>query len=574
LLGNSLIVRHAYLAWLRGRLRRFTGAAARAREVQHETLLAKVARNADSDFGRDFGFATIRSAADFRARVPVLTYEDHRPYISRVLNGDTRALFGPNTRVLMFAMTSGTTGEPKRVPITKELFYEYRMGWQMWGAGTYGDHPDLLHKKTLQLSSDWQQYAAPCGIPCGQISGLAATTRPAISQIMFLPPPATTRIHNAAAKHYAALRFALATPKVGMIITANPSSLVEFARRANQQSESLIRDIHDGTLNCELPAEVRESLASRIAKRNPGRARELEQLVSRHGSLQPKDAWPGLSVLAVWTGGSIGIFLPRLDEAYGSVAVRDHGLSASEGRMTIPLSDRTSAGMLDFHHHYFEFIPVEEHGKPNPTVLEGHELEVDRDYFILLTTSGGLYRYDIHDVVRCVGFRGQAPLLEFLNKGKNFANFTGEKLSEHQVIRAMEKTYGEMQLPIHHFLLAPVMEGQPRYVLLVEQSAHQGRGAELAERFQRNLAQLNEEYAEKCASGRLLPTQVREVPTGTWHRMREEKTRARGNFEEYKHTCLVQDLTAVDRLTGARPGIPSGVAAAATSVPSASLSQT
>lgn len=552
-LGNSLIVRHAYLAWLRARLRRFTKASTRARELQHETLLAKISRNANSEFGRDFGFSEIRTAADFRARVPVLSYEDHRPYISRVLNGETTALFAPGTRVLMFAMTSGTTGEPKRVPITKELFYEYRAGWQMWGAGAYGDHPDLLRKKTLQLTSDWQQYSAPCGIPCGQISGLAATTKPAISQMMFLPPPATTRIHDAAAKHYTSLRFALATPKVGMIITANPSSLVEFARRANQHSESLIRDIHDGTLSYEIPAEVRGVLGSRIAKRNPERAQELERLVNTHGSLLPKHAWPGLSVLAVWTGGSIGIFIPQLEDIYGAAAIRDHGLSASEGRMTIPLTDGTSAGMLDFHHHYFEFIPVEEHGKPNPTVLEGHELEVDRDYFILLTTSGGLYRYDIHDVVRCVGFNGQAPLLEFLNKGKNFSNFTGEKLSEHQVIRAVEKSLSEMKLPMNYFQLAPIMEEQPRYILLVEKSAHQGRAAELAALFQQHLSRLNEEYAEKCASGRLLPVQVREVPAGTWHRMRDEKTRARGNFEEYKHACLVQDLTAVERLTTARP---------------------
>jgi hypothetical protein len=257
-------------------------------------------------------------------------------------------------------------------------------------------------------------------------------------------------------------------------------------------------------------------------------------------------------VLAVWTGGSIGIFLPRLEELYGQAAVRDHGLSASEGRMTIPLADGTAAGLLDFHHHYFEFIPVNEHGTPNPTVLEGHELEEAQDYYILLTTSGGLYRYDIHDVVRCVGYHGRAPLLEFLNKGKNYSNFTGEKLSEHQVIRSVEKSLTEMGLPINFFLVAPVMDGQPRYVLLVEQKAHQGREAELAARFQYNLEQLNEEYADKCASGRLLPAQVREVPAGTWTRMRDEKTKARGNFEEYKHTCLVQDLTAVDRLTGSR----------------------
>src|SRR6185503_13327911 len=135
----------------------------------------------------------------------------------------------------------------------------------------------------------------------------------------------------------------------------------------------------------------------------------------------------------------------------------------------------------------------------------------------LLTTSGGLYRYDIHDVVRCVGFRGEAPLLEFLNKGKNFSNLTGEKLSEYQIVRAVEKSFGELNLPVDFFAVAPVMEGQPRYVLLVEPKYRCGREANLAARVQANLEQLNEEYAAKCASGRILPALVGEVPAGTWH---------------------------------------------------------
>ena len=268
-----MIIRYAYLAWLRARLRQFRADAVRAREIQQQTLLAKISRNAASQFGRDYGFAEIRSVADFRARVPVLTYEDHRPYIAKVLHGDTSAMFGPGTKVLMFAMTSGTTGEPKRLPITKQLFYEYKMGWQMWAAGVYGDHPELLMKKTLQLTSDWQQFTSPCGIPCGQISGLAANTRPKIADLIFLPPSATSRIHDSQAKHYAALRFALASSNVGTIITANPSSLVEFACRASRQRESLIRDIHDGTLTCEIPAAVRADLGQKIGKRRPHRAR-------------------------------------------------------------------------------------------------------------------------------------------------------------------------------------------------------------------------------------------------------------------------------------------------------------
>ena len=450
----------------------------------------------------------------------------------------------------MFAMTSGTTGEPKRVPITAELFREYKAGWFIWAGGVYGDYPNLLLKKSLQLSSDWQQYRAPSGVPCGQISGLAASTRPRIGQFMFLPPPATTRIHDAAAKHYATLRFALATKNVGSIMTANPSSLVEFARRANQDCESLMRDIHDGTLSCDVPADVRRTLARSINKRRPRRARELERLANAHGALLPKHAWPNLSVLAVWTGGSVGVFLPQLPELYGNVAVRDHGLSASEGRMTIPLANGTSAGLLDFYHHYFEFIPVEEHGTPSPTVLEAHELERDRDYYILLTTSGGLYRYDIHDVVRCVGFRGEAPLLEFLNKGKNFSNLTGEKLSEYQVVRAVEKSFAELDLPIDFFAVAPVMEEQPRYVLLVEPKYRCGREAESGSpRASEPRTAQRRVRGQMCRAGECCRSKFARCRPARGTRMRQQKTGARGNFEEYKHIYLVQDLTFVDRMT-------------------------
>jgi hypothetical protein len=257
-------------------------------------------------------------------------------------------------------------------------------------------------------------------------------------------------------------------------------------------------------------------------------------------------------VLAVWTGGSVGVFLPQLADLYGKTVVRDHGISASEGRMSIPLEDNTSAGLLDFYHHYFEFIPAEEYESPHRTVLEAHELEEGRDYYIVMTTAGGLYRYDIHDLVRCVGYKGQAPMIEFLNKGKHFANLTGEKLSEHQAIRAVEKAFGEMQLPIETFTVAPVIEDHPRYVLLLEPGSHDGRTSELAARVQANLQRLNEEYAAKTSSGRLLPLEIRYVPAGTWRALRHEKTNERGNFEQYKHPCLANELEFAERLGAAR----------------------
>ena len=107
-LGLPLIARS------RGSARRFLRDCRVADEVQRDLLRRRIARHADSEFGRDHYFGEIKTAADFRRRVPISGYDRHEPYIDKVRNGDTSALFGPGTKVLMFALTSGRPAGPRR----------------------------------------------------------------------------------------------------------------------------------------------------------------------------------------------------------------------------------------------------------------------------------------------------------------------------------------------------------------------------------------------------------------------------------------------------------------------------
>ena len=164
-------------------------------------------------------------------------------------------------------------------------------------------------------------------------------------------------------------------------------------------------------------------------------------------------------------------------------------------------------------------------------VLEAHELEEGQDYYILLTTSAGLYRYDIHDVVRCVGFQGEAPLLTFLNKGAHFSSITGEKLSEFQVVSAVRNAFAELGLATGEFSVAPVMQERPGYVLLVERVPGGRRNRDNSpNRVDRHLQQLNCEYAEKRRTGRLNPLSILGIPAGTWRALRDERTAAQGQL--------------------------------------------
>jgi len=554
-----MLIRWSYVLLRQLELKRFKAQARHTQRIQRRVLFEKLRQHADSDLGRDHGFSNIRSIDDFRRQIPLTTYDYYSPYVERVKRGDLRAMFRPGTKLWMFALTSGTSGEPKFIPVTGEFFRDYRRGWHYWGLGTFMDHFDLTWKWTLQLTSNWQEFYTEGGIPCGQISGLAAESAPAISRTVFLLPKWLVKIRDANARRYMALRLSIQSPKVGMIITANPSTLVEFARLADRRKESLIRDLYDGGLpdDVQIPAEVRRRLAGPLARRHPRRARELEAIVERRGTLYPRDFWPGMRVMGVWTGGTVGAYLPRVTEYYGDVVFRDHGLSASEGRMTIPFRDGTCSGMLDYETSYFEFIPEEEHESAKPTVLEAHELERDRNYYIVLSTSSGFFRYDIHDLVRCVGFEGSAPLLEFLNKGSGFSNITGEKVSEFQAVAAVKSSFAEMDLPFEQFTMAPVFGDPPGYVVLLEKPLPPSHGTALAGKINEHLMRLNTEYQSKLQSGRLRPVALHRVPEGTWERLRQRKISRRGiGLEQYKHPYLVSKLSFIDELGGLAPGAP------------------
>jgi hypothetical protein len=533
--------------------RRFLATTTRCRETQQDALRRLLALNSESRFGRAHRFGEIRTTADFRKRLRVADYEAYRPYIEQLKLGDHEAMLGPGNRLLMFSLSSGTTSQSKFIPITQQFLDDYRRGWQIWGIQTLDDHPGVNCRNIVQLSSDYDRFRTPGGTPCGNISGLVTAIQKPIVRTMYTVPGIVSKISDSDAKNYTALRLAVADDNVGMVITANPSTLIQLAKIADAESESLIRDIADGTLSLRYPVaeDVRKKLRRRISRPNRARARRLEQIIAETGRLFPRDYWPGMQVVAVWTGGSAGAYLSSLRRFYGDVAMRDHGLSASEGRMTIPLHDNRSDGVLDVVTHFFEFIPEREHGCENPTVLEAHELQEGESYFILLTTSSGLYRYDIHDVVQCTGFCGTTPMLKFLHKGAHIANVTGEKVSESQVVTAVCNSVEQMQIHLKHFTVSPVWGEPPRYQLLAEEQdvLSPSVGEELADHVDRQLQQLNCEYREKRQSGRLASLKWLPLPEGTWMRFaKKSQQKLGGSQEQYKHPCLVPDMDFSARL--------------------------
>jgi hypothetical protein len=523
-----------------------------AGDVQRQLLLGRIARHADSQFGRDHFLHEVRTPADFRKRVPISGYDRHEPYIDRVRRGDTGALFGAGTEVLMFAMTSGTTNRPKTIPVTREALTDYREGWTIWGIMAFDAHREMIKnglKPILQVASDWRESFTPGGIPCGAITGLTAHMQNRMVRTKYCMPAAASRIKDIESKYYVGLRFSIYRD-LGTIIAANPSTILAMARLGDREKQTLIRDLFDGTIDTrwQIPAEIRRQLLRKTRRRHKATARELERIVAESGRLLPRDYWPNLQFLSNWMGGTMRAYLRGYPEFFGDTPVRDVGLIASEGRMTIPIEDGTAAGVLDVRHHYFEFIPEEQGDLDQPETVEATDLIEGRNYFIVLTTAGGLYRYNISDLVRCVGYYGQAPMIEFLNKGAHYSSLTGEKLSEHQVIAAVESAQRAIGVHVRSYLLTPTWDDPPYYSLLIEESdlADAGIIERLAGAVEHELRCQNVEYVSKRDTLRLGPVRILKVADGSWAEFQKRRlVRSGGTVEQYKQPHLVPDLDLI-----------------------------
>lgn len=539
---------------LRARLqaRRFLQETRTTRSVQHARLMEFITKHGSSDFGRDHRFSDIRTVQDYQKQVPLRGYDEHEPYIKRVREGDVGALFAPNTKILMFAMTSGTTSEPKTIPVTQESLDNYRMGWTIWGIQAFDAHPTITEKgmrNILQLVGNWRETTTQSGIPCGAITGLTAAMQNPLVRQTYCMPPATMGIKSIEAKYYVALRLSIVRD-VALVISANPSTLLGIARMGDREKELLIKDIYDGTLSdrWDIPGQIRRSLRFLTLPKARHTARRLEEIVGRTGRLLPRDYWPNLSLLGNWTGGTMGMYLKSYPEYFGAAAVRDLGLIASEGRFTIPIEDGTPGGVLDIRRHFFEFIPEDQADSSQPDIVEASDLIEGRRYFIIPTTAGGLYRYQINDLVRCIGKYNEAPILEFLNKGSHFSSLTGEKLSEFQVVAAVQQSLQALNLHIQSFLLLPTWNDTPRYALLVEHDdiTDSDVAFNLAVEVDRRLSELNIEYENKRSTRRLAPVQVRRIVSGSWVEFQKKRlAKSRGVLEQYKQPCLLPDLEAI-----------------------------
>jgi hypothetical protein len=526
---------------------RFHEATWQPAAAQKQKLLGIVRRNQNTTYGQEHGFGHIRSIKDYQAHVPRNSYETLSPYIERVMRGEPNVLTAEQP--LMFATTSGTTGRSKYIPVTPSYLREYNHGVQVHTYQMLTDFPDILEGKALVSASGDIEGYTESGLPYGAISGHVAHTQPAFVRGFYAIPYEISKIKQFDSKYYLTLRYALAAD-IRILLTPNPSSLLLLAEKMTVYADELIYDIRHGTVN---PAFVPENASTRLTsdvRPDPRRADDLSAHLRRNGRLLPADAWPNLRIITCWKGGTMPLYLRKVPTYFGDCPIRDLGYMATEGRGATPLVNSGAGGVLNITSHFFEFVPADQIDDPAPDFLTCDELESNREYYVHFTTSAGLYRYDINDVIRVVDFFHHTPVIQFVRKGQGITSITGEKLTEPQVTAALLQAMDMCALDIEHVTACVEWDEPPHYAFYAELSdlSTERECQGFLAQIDRALCAQNIEYEGKRSSGRLGVPVLKRVARGSYDALRQLRVAEGAPETQVKFPHLSPDMKFGERL--------------------------
>jgi len=510
----------------------------RVADVQQQVLRSILRLNQSTAFGERHRFAETTSIEDFQRFCPVQTYDSLHPYIEEQGHTGSPTITAENT--VFYAKTSGTTGAAKLLPVTPTMLAQIKHQQALAGYLQYHACPRAFRGSLLGIMGAAEEERTATDKQVGSISGVMYEMLPWPMKRKFILPSIVFAIKDHLTKYLLILRLALVEKDITYIATANPSTFVLLLELAHKYREELLTGIETGQWPADRPLSPKVVEAVRYKLRpNLARAVELRQLFATREQLAIRDIWPHVALVATWTGGNCRIPLQAVKaQLPEQTLIMDLGFLASECRTTLTVEADTASGLPVFTDYFFEFVERARWDDKQPEFLTLDRLEPGREYYIFVTTTGGLYRYDMNDIVTVTGRRQEVPLIEFLQKGRGVTNITGEKLYEKQVIQATADLAAQCSLTIPFFIaLADRTAG--RYEFYFELSGSVAPDLqELSRLLDENLCRQNEEYMQKRASGRLKPLLAQRLRWGAATSFRAHMVKHGQKEGQFKVQCL------------------------------------
>lgn len=503
------------------------------RKSQEATLRAILTYSKDTDYGREHDFGWILQAQDdtelyarYQQKVQAHDYEEVRPYMERIKHGAADVLF-PG-RPVMYATTSGTTKEPKWVPITpKYLKNIYGKMTKVWLFNFLKNRPKVYKGKIISIVSTPVEGYAPDGLPYGSVSGVTRRDCPGFVKKLYTNPFEAYEIKDYTSRYYTIMRMGIEL-NTTLSVTANPSTVIEMQNIVDKYFDLMCDDIEHGTLSdqMQIADDIRRACQP-FLRPNPERAQELRDLKKKHGRVLPKHYWPDFQLLNCWHCGNTKIYYDKLQGFYPEQTLnQEFGYFSSECRFGLVLDD-TDYTVLFPHMHYYEFVEEHDLESPNRTFLQLHELQPGKRYCPFVTTFAGMFRYDMNDLVEVAPTPFcQTPRIFMIQKINGIVTMTGEKLHERQFIHAVHAAEEALQMPCKFFVGFADLElsAYHFYYEFTDRSTSQADAERFTAYVDEQLKQENIEYASKRDSFR--------VKDPVTHRLVEL------SFEKFKEMCI------------------------------------
>lgn len=376
-------------------------------ETQKGVLFSQLFLAEDTEYGKKYGFKSIKTVEDFQRQVPIVHYEDFEPYIERTRRGEAD-VFWPG-QIKRFAKSSGTTNaKSKFIPITEESLEEchFKAGKDMV-ALYVNNHPnaELFQHKNLRLGGSAEMYQ-DFNTEFGDLSAILIDNLPFWVEIVNTP-----------------------SRKVSLMSEWESKMKAIIAEVKNEDVSSMTG----------VPSWMMVLLLKLLKETHHKNLIEL---------------WPNLEV---FFHGGIGFspYREQYEKLVGKKINYYEIYNASEGFFGI--QDRSDADdmllMLDYG-IFYEFIPMEHIGENHPKTLTIGEVELGKNYAMVLSTNGGLWRYLVGDTVR---FTSKDPYrIQVSGRTKHYINAFGEELMINNVESALAQACSCTNASVKDYTGAPI----------------------------------------------------------------------------------------------------------------------
>ena len=442
-------------------------------ETQEKILMEIMDENKDTEYGKKIGFKDVHSIEDFQRIVPLSDYDTYADYVDRMLNGEENLMMA--AKCIRYCSSSGSVGKPKILPQSaRALFNMQSMGFAATPACAsiwFKKHGMKFPKQIGPVAVILTGHKLKDGKMCNGAGQVPFTYLKPISKFFMTTPNDFMYPENedAVDSTYFHLRFALERRDLTYLGSMVVTLLTTMFDYLEANWEMMCKDIEMGTIDpsVKCPDDLRKKYEKKF-KPNPKRAAEIRRECEK-GFDTPiaKRIWPDY----VWSYGMVGsnlqFYVEKLRKHIGDAPIHNMGYAAAEGYMAMPVELNVNDYVLLPRSLFFEFIPVDDPECERPLTMG--EVEVGKDYELVITNFSGLYRYKIQDVVRVTGYHNKTPKVEFLYRNNLAMNIANEKTTTQMVDWAAAEVQKELGISFKGYSFYADTDNDPvRYMLLAE----------------------------------------------------------------------------------------------------------